>query len=67
MRDPTADRSAQALSFLPPRSRQWHERQGETIWPNDPDAYEGTSLYEKLEAYVPFTHEEIFAKKWGHS
>ena len=38
---------------------------GETIWPNDPDAYDGTSLYEKLEAYVPFTNEETFAKKWG--
>jgi len=38
---------------------------GETIWPSDPEAYNGTSLYEKLEAYVPFTNEEIFAKKWG--
>lgn len=38
---------------------------GETIWPSDPDAYNGTSLYEKLEAYVPFTNEEAFAKKWG--
>ena len=38
---------------------------GETIWPNDPESYEGTSLFEKLEAYVPFTSEEIFTKKWG--
>jgi hypothetical protein len=40
---------------------------GETIWPNDPDTYDGTSLYEKLEAYVPFTNEGMFAKKWGMS
>ena len=33
---------------------------GETIWPSDPDAYDGTSLYEKFEAYVPFTNEEIY-------
>ncbi len=38
---------------------------GETIWPNDPDAYAGTSLYEKLEAYVPFINEEAFVAKWG--
>ena len=38
---------------------------GETIWPSDPGAYDGSSLYEKLEAYVPFTNEETFAKKWG--
>lgn len=38
---------------------------GETIWPSDPDAYEGTSLYEKLEAYVPFAREEAFVQHWG--
>jgi hypothetical protein len=38
---------------------------GETIWPGDPDCYDGSSLYEKLEAYVPFTEEKGFSEKWG--
>jgi hypothetical protein len=38
---------------------------GETIWPDDPDSYEGSSLFEKLEAYVPFIDAEAFSEKWG--
>jgi hypothetical protein len=38
---------------------------GETIWPDHPETYDGSSLYEKLEAYVPFINEEGFREKWG--
>lgn len=38
---------------------------GETIWPGHPETYDGSSLYEKLEAYVPFINEETFREKWG--
>jgi hypothetical protein len=38
---------------------------GETIWPDDPETYDGSSLYEKLEAYVPFINEEAFCQRWG--
>jgi hypothetical protein len=27
---------------------------GETIWPTNPEAYKGTSIYEKYEGYLPF-------------
>src|SRR5262249_22243634 len=37
---------------------------GETIWPSDPEKYQGTSLYEKLEAYVPFIKARGFEEKW---
>src|SRR5205807_2695749 len=37
---------------------------GETIWPEHPDAYTGTSLYEKFEAYTAFINERGFEKKW---
>jgi hypothetical protein len=38
---------------------------GETIWPDDPETYDGSSLHEKLEAYVPFINEEGFHESWG--
>ncbi len=38
---------------------------GETIWPSDPDTYDGTSLYEKLEAYMPFINDAAYVGKWG--
>ena len=38
---------------------------GETIWPNEPEKYSGTSLYEKLEAYTAFISAEHFREKWG--
>lgn len=38
---------------------------GETIWPDHPETYDGSSLYEKLEAYVPFIDAGGFQDKWG--
>lgn len=38
---------------------------GETIWPEHPETYNGTSLYEKLEAYLAFINDGGFGKKWG--
>jgi hypothetical protein len=38
---------------------------GETIWPDHPETYDGSSLYEKLEAYVPFIDASGFRDKWG--
>ena len=38
---------------------------GETIWPSDPDTYDGTSLYEKLEAYMPLINDAAYVGKWG--
>lgn len=38
---------------------------GETIWPEHPEMYDGSSLYEKLEAYVPFINGNGFRDIWG--